>query len=733
MKKILTVFVLSLLACACVFAGCKPPVTQEPTVYSVTYNLDGGRIEGEYRTSYSAEDAFTLPVPVKENYEFVCWTDANGKEWTEIKNQVGNKTFFANWRQIVFSITYDLAGGVNSPDNPDSYSSKGETITLSAPAREGYKFLGWRDKNAVGGDFVAEISSGSTGDKVFVAIWEKASFSITYELDGGTNHPDNPDSYESDSADIGLKAPTKEGYIFLGWIDAATSGTTFVDKIPAGSKGDKIFVAKWRKEVPPKAETFVVKYELVYNGQRSTVENAADVLDAEIKDGEAFNGLLPEAVSENPLYRFDGWVVITAEGEIRITAGTIADEALLGEDGETITLVAKVVRYAYAIEYVLEYDGITSTVNGHDTVENDVIAIDGTFEGKLFTFVPTDAHYKATKWVAIVNGNETEITAATAFSAELLGEDGETITLVAKVVRYAYAIEYVLEYDGITSTVNGHDTVENDVIAIDGTFEGKLFTFVPTDAHYKATKWVAIVNGNETEITAATAFSAELLGEDGETVRLYAKAERYKYDVKYELNYGGVASAVNGATALEDGIIAMGESFADKLFTFVPTTEGYVAEGWVVLVNGQEAKLNSASVLTAEMLEADGSAVRLYAKAVYRQVYEDVTIAYNLTDTIQREYQSNNKGTFIDFKEYGKPLTVDGGKTTAPEKTVRNGESFAGKLPAIDQENCGWVYKTTEGYVYCSEKTVFDLSKAVLEDGKLVLYACLTEYWIGPY
>lgn len=641
MKKILTVFVLSLLACACVFAGCKPPVTQEPTIYSVTYNLDGGRIEGEYRTSYSAEDAFTLPVPVKENYEFVCWTDERGKEWTEIKNQVGNKTFFANWRQIVFSITYDLAGGVNSPDNPDSYSSKGETITLSAPTREGYKFLGWRDKNAVGGDFVAEISSGSTGDKVFVAIWEKTSFSITYELDGGVNHPDNPDSYESDSADIGLKAPTKEGYIFLGWIDAATSGTTFVDKIPAGSKGDKIFVAKWQKEVPPEAETFVVKYELVYNGQRSTVENAADVLDAEIKDGEAFNGLLPEAVSENPLYRFDGWVVITAEGEIRITAGTIADETLLGEDGETITLVAKV-------------------------------------------------------------------------------------------VRYAYAIEYVLEYDGITSTVNGHDTVENDVIAIDGTFEGKLFTFVPTDAHYKATKWVAIVNGNETEITAATAFSAELLGEDGETVRLYAKAERYKYDVKYELNYGGVASAVNGATALEDGIIAMGESFADKLFTFVPTTEGYVAEGWVVLVNGQEAKLNSASVLTAEMLEADGSAVRLYAKAVYRQVYEDVTIAYNLTDTIQREYQSNNKGTFIDFKEYGKPLTVDG-KTTAPEKTVRNGESFAGKLPAIDQENCGWVYKTTEGYVYCSEKTVFDLSKAVLEDGKLVLYACLTEYWIGPY
>ena len=64
---------------------------------------------------------------------------------------------------------------------------------------------------------------------------------------------------------------------------------------------------------------------------------------------------------------------------------------------------------------------------------------------------------------------------------------------------------------------------------------------------------------------------------------------------------------------------------------------------------------------------------------------------------------------------------------------MKHGESFVGKLPAIDQSNGGWIYKTTEGYVYCSAKTVFDVSKAVLEDGKLVLYACITEYWIGPY
>ena len=45
------------------------------------------------------------------------------------------------------------------------------------------------------------------------------TYSITYDLDGGINHPDNPDSYQYGDK-IELLAPTKYGYIFLGWFDS---------------------------------------------------------------------------------------------------------------------------------------------------------------------------------------------------------------------------------------------------------------------------------------------------------------------------------------------------------------------------------------------------------------------------------------------------------------------------------------------------------------------------------
>ena len=46
-------------------------------------------------------------------------------------------------------------------------------------------------------------------------------YNITYVLDGGTNHPDNPNTFNGKDLPIDLttylKAPTKEGYDFVGW------------------------------------------------------------------------------------------------------------------------------------------------------------------------------------------------------------------------------------------------------------------------------------------------------------------------------------------------------------------------------------------------------------------------------------------------------------------------------------------------------------------------------------
>lgn len=72
-------------------------------------------------------------------------------------------------------------------------------------------------------------------------------YTITYELSGGTNHKDNPNTYTSDTATIILQDPTRSGYEFLGWyLDAAYTRT--IADIPKGSIGNVTLYAKWEEE-----------------------------------------------------------------------------------------------------------------------------------------------------------------------------------------------------------------------------------------------------------------------------------------------------------------------------------------------------------------------------------------------------------------------------------------------------------------------------------------------------
>ena len=70
-------------------------------------------------------------------------------------------------------------------------------------------------------------------------------FTITYILgEGGVNNPANPDTFTNKDGTITLLDPTREGYIFLHWeCDGKESNT-----IPAGSTGNKTFIAVWEDE-----------------------------------------------------------------------------------------------------------------------------------------------------------------------------------------------------------------------------------------------------------------------------------------------------------------------------------------------------------------------------------------------------------------------------------------------------------------------------------------------------
>ena len=61
------------------------------------------------------------------------------------------------------------------------------------------------------------IPAGSTGNRSYTANFTPITYTISYDLDGGTNNSSNPATYTIESASITLNAPTRKGYTFIGW------------------------------------------------------------------------------------------------------------------------------------------------------------------------------------------------------------------------------------------------------------------------------------------------------------------------------------------------------------------------------------------------------------------------------------------------------------------------------------------------------------------------------------
>ena len=207
--------------------------------YTITFDTDGGTDVASITQAYGTP--IIAPAnPTKPGCTFTGWNPE-----LPAAMPAENLTVTAQWSPDIYAITYNLDGGTAS-GNPDFYTVESSTITLNPPTRTGYTFIGWSGTDLSGSDnLTVTIPTGSIGNRSYTAHWSLNTYSITYDLDGGTAFG-NPDSYTVESAAITLKEPTKAGYVFTGW-----SGTDLVGEdnltvtIPAGSIGDRRYTAHW--------------------------------------------------------------------------------------------------------------------------------------------------------------------------------------------------------------------------------------------------------------------------------------------------------------------------------------------------------------------------------------------------------------------------------------------------------------------------------------------------------
>ena len=257
--------------------------------YTVTYNLDGGENAPSNPTSYTiTTEDITLQDPIKEGYVFEGWY-AESNFITKIsdipRGSHAPVNLYAKWKAIEYKITYVLDGGVNNSQNPQKLTSS-DMVRLLEPSKQGFIFKGWYSEQ----EFITKVENIYGSQKADVAVyarWELITYTITYELDGGTNHKDNVDSFIITDNIITLLDASKEHYTFLGWY-LDSDYTERIVSIDASVATDITLYAKWDYIEREREVSFVLNYSGSSVVKRLT-ENGKITYIPE-REGYVFNG-----------------------------------------------------------------------------------------------------------------------------------------------------------------------------------------------------------------------------------------------------------------------------------------------------------------------------------------------------------------------------------------------------------------------------------------------------------
>ncbi|MDE5721357.1 MAG: InlB B-repeat-containing protein [Clostridia bacterium] len=236
---ILALSMITMSACD-IFGGV------DGTSHSVKLVLKGGTVEEEL-TSYKEGSEVILPIPTRDNFDFVGWyadSDYEGEIITKISStDTGNKTFYAKWTAKTFSVTFELNGGMLLGEL-DSYTYlKG--AELPSAEKTGYVFVGWYENEGFNGEAVRVIGDSDSGDKTFYAKWNANKYGLTLNTNGGTLKT-NVTEY-SYGTYYELPEPERTGYRFLGWYTQNEGGNR-VTAISATDSGAKTFYARWQSK-----------------------------------------------------------------------------------------------------------------------------------------------------------------------------------------------------------------------------------------------------------------------------------------------------------------------------------------------------------------------------------------------------------------------------------------------------------------------------------------------------
>ena len=380
--------------------------------------------------------------------------------------------------KIYYKLNYDLDGGEWTDGyKPDDYYLSGTEFELPKEEnlnRQGYQFLGWKDKDT--GDEVGKIPTNATGIKNVVAQWAK-KYTVTFNANGGT------ETSETRTVTYGnpygeLPTLTREGYTFEGWFTEKDGGTQVTKDTEVTTADNHTLYAHWTAN----------EYTVTFNANGGTVTPAEQT----VTYGSTY-GELPTLTREG--YTFAGWFTNPNGGD-SVTKETV------------VTTAADHTLYAH---WTAKTCTVTFDANGGTVTPAEQTVTYGSTYGELPTL--TREGYTFAGWFTKKDGG-TQVTKET------------VVTTADKHTLYAHwtANTYTVKFDANEGTVT---PAEKTVTY--GSHYRELPT--PTREGYTFAGWFTEQNGG-TKVMADTKVTT------AKNHTLYAYWMQNIYDVSFDANGG---------------------------------------------------------------------------------------------------------------------------------------------------------------------------------------------------
>ena len=228
-----------------------------PESYTVRYDANGGAgAPSSQSKTYGVPLTLSMVKPTRVGYEFLGW--ATSKSATAAEYAPGERytdeagvTFYAVWRYVpkTYTVSYDANGGSNAPGTQTKTENIALTLASTIPAREGYTFRGWATTpTATTADYQPGGSYTANAAVTLYAVWEKDSYTVSYDANGGTGAPSSQVKKYGETLKLRTDIPTRNGYEFIGWAESPTAtSATYAAGATYFENADITLYAVWRE------------------------------------------------------------------------------------------------------------------------------------------------------------------------------------------------------------------------------------------------------------------------------------------------------------------------------------------------------------------------------------------------------------------------------------------------------------------------------------------------------